>query len=440
MIKLEKIKNSFSNFFSSIKNKFKFDKSYKNLNKAEKKVYIKRKIKDGITNGGTVCFGLATVAILIWMVVYIFTTGASTLTWDFLTSDYTIHTVSLHSPEDFEIGNETFENTSNSDYFSEKRGVAFKDGVDNLQNPVVYVAHIEDGSPFNLLLNANNEIETINQNYYCSYLYVEYIDGTSEQLKGTELTASEFAKEMDEVVRIDASSFLSRGEGIRGSLLTTLSLIGFSLLFALPLGVGAAIYFGVYAKKNAFTNAIRTLIDVTSGIPSIIFGLAGAIIFIPFTNALSGSTGGNIFSGSLTMAVMLLPIIVKTTEESIRVIPQSLTQASLALGASRTQTTFKVVLPNALPGILTSTLLSIGRIIGESAALVFAMGATIGDYASLTDGNASLAVHIYVILGGEAPRYQAACAIAIIILIVVLVLSLLVKLISLRLNRFKGAQ
>ena len=140
------------------------------------------------------------------------------------------------------------------------------------------------------------------------------------------------------------------------------------------------------------------------------------------------------------MAVMLLPIIVKTTEESIRVIPQSLTQASLALGASRTQTTFKVVLPNALPGILTSTLLSIGRIIGESAALVFAMGATIGDNASLTDGNASLAVHIYVILGGEAPRYQAACAIAIIILIVVLVLSLLVKLISLRLNRFKGAQ
>ena len=245
---------------------------------------------------------------------------------------------------------------------------------------------------------------------------------------------------MDDVVRIDASSFLSRGEGIRGSLLTTLSLIGFSLLFALPLGVGAAIYFGVYAKKNAFTNAIRTLIDVTSGIPSIIFGLAGAIIFIPFTNALSGSTGGNIFSGSLTMAVMLLPIIVKTTEESIRVIPQSLTQASLALGASRTQTTFKVVLPNALPGILTSTLLSIGRIIGESAALVFAMGATIGDYASLTDGNASLAVHIYVILGGEAPRYQAACAIAIIILIVVLVLSLLVKFISLRLNRFKGAQ
>lgn len=96
-------------------------------------------------------------------------------------------------------------------------------------------------------------------------------------------------------------------------------------------------------------------------------------------------------------------------------------------------------MPNALPGILTSTLLSIGRIIGESAALVFAMGATIGDNPSLTDGNASLAVHIYIILGGEAPRYEAACAIAIIILIVVLVLSLLVKLISLKLNRFKGA-
>ena len=137
---------------------------------------------------------------------------------------------------------------------------------------------------------------------------------------------------------------------------------------------------------------------------------------------------------------MLLPTIVKTTEESINVIPKSLTQASLALGSSRTQTTFKVVLPNAMPGILTSTLLSIGRIIGESAALVFAMGSAIGNSASLTNGYASLAVHIYVILGGEAPRYQAACAIAIIILVVVLILSLLVKLISLRLNRFKGAR
>lgn len=437
MKKLENLKNSFN--LDKIKKLFTFDKTYKTLSKEEKKVFIKRKIKDGVTNGGTVLFGLFTVAILIWMVVYIFTTGSSTLNWEFITSDYTQHTAMLRSPDDLDIGNETFENSANSDYFSEYWGVGFRNGTDNLQDPVVYIAYIEENSPFSKLVNYQGELEPVDPSYYCSYIYLINGDGSEIQINSGQDTAEDFAAALDKAIKIESASFLSRGEGIRGSLLTTLMLIGFSLLFALPLGVGSAIYLGVYAKKNILTNSIRTLIDVTSGIPSIIFGLAGAIIFIPFVNSMSGGTGGNIFTGALTMAIMLLPTIVKTTEEAIRVIPMSLTQASLALGASRTQTTFKVVLPNALPGILTSTLLSIGRIIGESAALVFAMGATIGDTASLNQGYASLAVHIYVILAGESPRYEAACAIAIIILVVVLLLSLLVKLISLRLNKFKGA-
>ena len=425
-----------------IKNKFKVDKSFKDLPKETKKVFIKRKIKDAGINGSTILFGLFTVAILIWMVVYIFTTGASTLTWDFITSDYTAESLTL-APEEGMIeapGDLTFENSTNAKHFSSKWGVAFGDGKDNLQNNVVYVVHIEENSPFNDFVNPKGEKVTLTSDYYCNYISISTDGMDFEQLNGSDLSAQEMAEELDKAEYIFGSNYQTRGEGIRGSLLTTLLLIAFSLLFSLPLGIGAAIYLGVYAKNGPITKGIRTLIDVTSGIPSIIFGLAGAIIFIPFVNAVSGTSGGNIFSGSLTMAIMLLPTIVKTTEESINVIPKSLTQASLALGASRTQTTFKIVLPNALPGILTSTLLSIGRIIGESAALVFAMGSTIGNTASFTNGYASLAVHIYVILGGEAPRYQAACAIAIIILIVVLVLSLLVKLISLRLNRFKGAR
>ena len=425
-----------------IKNKFKVDKSFKDLPKETKKVFIKRKIKDAGINGSTILFGLFTVAILIWMVVYIFTTGASTLTWDFITSDYTAESLTL-APEEGMIeapGNLTFENSTNAEYFSSKWGVAFGDGKDNLQNNVVYVVHIEENSPFNDFVNPKGEKVTLTSDYYCNYISISTDGMDFEQLNGSDLSAQEMAEELDKAEYIFGSNYQTRGEGIRGSLLTTLLLIAFSLLFSLPLGIGAAIYLGVYAKNGPITKGIRTLIDVTSGIPSIIFGLAGAIIFIPFVNAISATSGGSIFSGSLTMAIMLLPTIVKTTEESINVIPKSLTQASLALGASRTQTTFKIVLPNALPGILTSTLLSIGRIIGESAALVFAMGSTIGNTASFTNGYASLAVHIYVILGGEAPRYQAACAIAIIILIVVLVLSLLVKLISLRLNRFKGAK
>lgn len=430
MINLEKIKN-----------KFKPDKSLNGLPPETKKVFVKRKIKDLGINGSTIVFGLFTVAILIWMVVYIFTTGSSTLTWEFITSDYTSESLTL-SPEggQVEAGDMTFENSTNAEYFSSKWGVAFEDGKDNLQNNIVYLIHIEEGSPFNDFVNTNGETVTLTSDYYCNYISISNDGNDYKQLVGSEMSAQEMADTLDDAEYVFTANFRTKGEGIRGSLLTTLSLIGFSLLFSLPLGIGAAIYLGVYAKNGPFTKAIRTLIDVTSGIPSIIFGLAGAVIFIPFVNAVSGTTGGNIFSGSLTMAIMLLPTIVKTTEESINVIPKSLTQASLALGASRTQTTFKVVLPNAMPGILTSTLLSIGRIIGESAALVFAMGSAIGNSASLTNGYASLAVHIYVILGGEAPRYQAACAIAIIILVVVLILSLLVKLISLRLNRFKGAR
>ena len=422
----------------NIKNKIKFDKSYKNLSKEGKRKYIKGLLRDTGIHGTTILFGLATIAILIWMVVYIFTTGAGTLTWEFITSDYNQHSYSLRTPDNFEMPLETFENSTNAEYFSDKWGVAFDNGTDNLGDEVVYVTHIEDGSPFESLVDSEGNLTPVDTSYYLSSITGRDADNHRIRAVGRN-GAEEVAANLNEMVQIETSSFRTKGNGIRGSLLTTLCLIGLSLLFALPLGIGAAIYLGVYAKNGPVTKAIRTLIDVTSGIPSIIFGLAGAVIFMPFVNSMTGSVGGSLYSGALTLAVMLLPTIVKTTEESIRVIPASLTQASLALGASRTQTTFKVVLPNALPGILTSTLLSIGRIIGESAALVFAMGTSIGDYVDPTQGNASLAVHIYVILGGETPRYDAACAISIIILVVVLVLSLLVKLISLRLNRFKGA-
>lgn len=138
------------------------------------------------------------------------------------------------------------------------------------------------------------------------------------------------------------------------------------------------------------------------------------------------------------MTMILLPTIVKTVEESIKVIPKSLSNASLALGSSRTGTVFKVVVPNALPGMLTSLLLSIGRIIGESAALVFAMGTTISEVASMNGSNASLAVRIWVILGGDHPAYDNACAISIVIIVIVLILTLLIKLVSHKLNKFKA--
>ncbi|MDD4123725.1 MAG: ABC transporter permease subunit, partial [Bacilli bacterium] len=199
----------------------------------------------------------------------------------------------------------------------------------------------------------------------------------------------------------------------------------------------AAIYLTQYAPKNKITSIMQSMIDMTSGIPSIIFGLVGAIVFIPFMNNLIGSDGGSIASGALTLAIMLLPIIIRTTEEAINVIPTTYRNASLALGASSTQTTFKVILPNALGGILTSVLLSIGRIIGESAALIYAVGTAIKDTAIINQKSTSLAVHIWSLMSGESPNFELSCAISIVILVIVLVLSIITKLVAKKLNKFE---
>lgn len=217
----------------------------------------------------------------------------------------------------------------------------------------------------------------------------------------------------------------------------TLYLIVLTLAIALPLGISAAIYLHEFAKQNQFTRIIRTMIDITTGIPSIIFGLVGAIVFIPMMNQTIQSNGGSIASGALTLTIVLLPIIIKTTEESLKVIPDSYRMASLALGASRSQTTFQVILPNAVRGILTATLLSIGRIIGESAALIYAVGTAIKDSVAMNEKSTSLAVHIWSLMSGENPNYELSCAISIIILLIVGIISLGVKVISRNINKME---
>ena len=208
-----------------------------------------------------------------------------------------------------------------------------------------------------------------------------------------------------------------------------------TLILAIPIGVATAIYFNEFAKNSKFTRVIRSLVDMLTGVPSIIYGLLGAAVFIPLLNSTGLTAGGSILSGALTMAVILLPTISKSTEEALKIIPNDLRQGSLALGANQTQTIFKVVLPNATPGILTGVLLGIGRIMGESAALIFAVGAVTKDVVSLTERSSTLAVHIWVIMGGEAPNFELASAIAIIMLIVVFVINLIVKVFAKRLQK-----
>jgi phosphate transport system permease protein len=208
-----------------------------------------------------------------------------------------------------------------------------------------------------------------------------------------------------------------------------------TLLIAIPIGVSTAIYFNEIAKRNRFTNTIRTMVDLLTGVPSIIYGLLGAALFIPLLNNTIQTAGGSVISGALTLAVILLPTIIKSTEEALKVISNDLRRGSLALGASKTQTIFKVVIPSAIPGILTGVLLGVGRIIGESAALIYATGAAIKDEVILTERSTSLAVHIWTVMQGEKPNFELASAIAIIILGVVFVMNFVIKLLAKRLSK-----
>jgi len=226
-------------------------------------------------------------------------------------------------------------------------------------------------------------------------------------------------------------SITTKGGGIRGSLLSTLLVIALSLLLSLPLGIGAAVYFAYFApKKSRFVKILEKMIDVTSGIPSIVFGLIGVAVFIPLSSVFTGVNTGSLLSGCFTLVIILLPTIVKTAEEALDEVPKDYRKASLALGASERQTLHKIILPTALPGLLSAAVLAAGRIIGESAALVFAVGNVIGDTVSLAGKNDTLAVAIWSLLAGENPNYRLASAIALIILIVVSLLSLSAKILT----------
>lgn len=395
-----------------------------------------RKIKDCILQAITYIFSSFGLITLIAIIVFIFSNGISTLSFDLLTTDYKAETYNLKYDEYNDDEVIPIKTIDEDEYYSYRWGIALKDGEDTVGEAQIVISYVDIKSPLrNLKDQTTSETYVIKEKLFVDKVTVVFEDGTikaSGRVKG----AKTMVNVLEQGVQISDIKLSTSNGGIRGSLITTLLLILMTLIIALPLGIGGAIYLSEYAKGNKITHVLRTLIDMINGVPSIIFGLVGATVFIPFMNSTIGSDGPSIMAGAMTLAIMLLPVIIRTTEESLRVIPRDLRSASLALGASKTQTIFKVVLPNAISGILTSTLLSIGKIIGESAALIYTMGTAIKDSVTLNANSTSLALHIWSIMQGENPNYKGACAISIIILIVVLILNLLVKLVSKKLNKF----
>ncbi len=395
----------------------------------------KRKIKDCCLNIFTYFFSSFGVIILILIFLFIFTIGSKSISLDLLKSNY--YNTSFTLKYDKALKNEVSFSPNEEENFSTIWGVAFKDSKTLEGEHVVSISYIDENSPFNHMIDVatGKYIKVKVGQFVNKAVLVDENDSIITIISRD--NASSVATKLDKAKSITNFSLSTQGGGIRGSLIATFLLILITLVIAMPIGVCAAIYLSVYAKQNRLTHVLESMIDMTGGVPSVIFGLVGVILFIPILNRVIRSEGISLMAGALTLSIMLLPVIIKTTKEAIDVIPTSLSQASLALGASQTQTTFKIILPNAIPGILTSTLLCIGRIIGESAALIFVIGSQVADDVFINRGATTLATHIWNLMGGENPNYELACAISIVILSIVLMLNIIIKIIGKKLNRFE---
>ena len=213
-------------------------------------------------------------------------------------------------------------------------------------------------------------------------------------------------------------TYTTDNQSMLPAMINTLFMVLVALVIAVPFGIGSAIYLVEYAKKgNRFVTLIRLTTETLSGIPSIIYGLFGYLCF-----NVAIHMGYSILSGGLTLAIMILPLVMRTTEEALLAVPDSYREGSFGLGAGKCRTIFKLVLPSAVPGILSGVILSIGRIVGETAALIFTAG-TVGDIATgLNSSGRTLAVHMYLLVN-EGLYINKAYAVAVVLLILVLVLN-----------------
>mgnify|MGYP004526405975 FL=1 len=223
---------------------------------------------------------------------------------------------------------------------------------------------------------------------------------------------------------LQADSVLKKTMGIFPLIINTLCVIALSLLIALPLGVGAAIYLTEYATNKKLIRIIEYTTETLAGIPSIIYGLVGMLVFV---NLIGRSS---LVAGSLTLVIMILPTVIRTTQESLKTVPMSYREGALALGAKKWYMIRTIILPSSIEGIVTGCILSVGRIVGESAALLFTAGAgkllAGGLIKTYFSSGATLSVGLYM-YAFEEGKYDVSFAIAAVLLILVLIINLCAK-------------
>ena len=214
------------------------------------------------------------------------------------------------------------------------------------------------------------------------------------------------------------------------SIINTLIMIGVALLIAVPVGVFSAVYLTEYAKKgNKLVKVIRTTAETLTGIPSIVYGLFGMLFFVTACHM-----SYSLMAGILTVAIMVLPTVLRTTEEALLAVPDSFREGSFGLGAGKLRTVFRIVLPSAIPGILSGVILSTGRTAGETAALIYTAGTMATLPKNLLSSGRTLAVHMYV-LSQEGLHTDQAFATAVILLVMVLLINILSSVIAKKMQR-----
>ncbi len=226
-------------------------------------------------------------------------------------------------------------------------------------------------------------------------------------------------------------TYTSENCSVIPALVNTLLMILLALLIACPLGIGSAIYLVEYSKKgNRFVKLVRLTTETLTGIPSIVYGLFGMLLFVGALH-----WGYSLMAGSFTVAIMILPVIMRTTEEALLSVPDSFREGSFGLGAGKLRTVFKIVLPSAIPGILSGIILATGRVVGETAALIYTAGTVAQIPLGVFGSGRTLAVHMYV-LSSEGLHTGQAFGTAVVLLVLVVAINLLAGIVAKHIGNF----
>ncbi len=375
----------------------------------------KRIITDFICRGLIYLSTGLTVAILFVIIGFVLYKGLPGINLSFLTRQWDDKTTIVKVEPEQKNSNPTDETYISS------MGINI-----GLENNEVIITKIDKDSPVRKASNLKN------QEYG---LKINDIITKVDDVKLENASISDAAKVLNNVTVNSKIKVTRPGGGILPMLISTVYIIIISLSIAAPIGICSAIYLNEYAKPGKILRLIRFAIQNLAGIPSIIYGLFGMLVFVRLLKM-----EYSILAGSLTLSILLLPTIISTTEEALKEIPKAYRDSSYGLGATKLQTISKIILPGALPGILVAVILSIGRIVGESAALIWTAGtvaqipkALVGSEA----GAATLTTKLYWIIK-ETGNLEEASSIAVVLIALIIILNIISKLVTKRFLKKRG--